>query len=120
MTDKQWYAQLSTLVLDGIDQVNKGQDTWHNQYKIRDFVCNETTPEKKKIEIYRKVALNVSEAMKCVGYISCLVFLIIDVFEWMVCLAKCRGLVSPIVLLLMAVALGVMGLAGQIWNDILE
>lgn len=119
MTDKEWYAQLSTLVLEGIDQINKGQDTWRNQYKIKSFVRDETTPEEKKAKMRRKVFQNLSKAMNKIGYIGGFIFLLIDGFAWMICLAEGFGLLSPIVLLLMAVTFGAMGLAGQIWCDLL-
>lgn len=119
MTAKEWYAQLSTLVLEGIDQINKGQDTWHNQYKIEDFVRDETTPEKKKAKMRRKVFLNLSEAMKWVGYIGGLMLLVIGGMAWLICACEGVGFGVPIAMTFAAAALGAMGLAGQIWYDLL-
>ena len=119
MTDKEWYAQLSTLVLEGIDLLNRGEKTWNNQYKIERFVRDEETPEKTKAEKRRKVYLNVSEAMKWVGYLSGLILLTIDGIAWLICACEGVGFGAPVVMLFMAAALGAMGLAGQIWLDLL-
>lgn len=119
MTNKEWYAQLSTLVLEGIDQINKGQDTWHNQYKIERFVRNEETPEKRRAEKRRKVFLNVSEAMKWVGYAGGGIMLSISGLAFLSYALERVGFGVPVVMLFMAAALGAMGLAGQIWYDLL-
>lgn len=119
MTDKEWYAQLSTLVLEGIDCLNKGQRTWDNQYKIERFVRNEETPEKRKAEKRRKVFLNVSEAMKFVGYVGGGIMLTISAVAFLACACEDIGFGVPVVMMFMAAALGAMGLAGQIWYDLL-
>ncbi len=119
MTDKEWYAKLSTIVLEGIDQINKGKDTWQNQYKIERFVKDETTPEKEKAEMRRKVFLNISEAMKWVGYIGGLLLLMIDGMAWLICVCEGVGFGVPAVMMIMAAGLGAMGLTGKIWYDLL-
>ena len=119
MTDKEWYAKLSTLVLEGIDLLNRGEKTWNNQHKIERFVRNEETPEKRKAEKRRKVFLNVSEAMKWVGYAGGGIMLTVDSIAWLFCALEGVGFGVPVVMLFMAAALGAMGLAGQIWKDLL-
>ena len=119
MTDKEWYAQLSTLVLEGIDCLNKGQRTWNNQYKIERFVRDEETPEKGKAKKRRKVFLNVSEAMKWVGYAGGGIMLTISAVAFLACACEDIGFGVPVVMLFMAAAMGAMGLAGQIWYDLL-
>lgn len=119
MTDKEWYAQLSTLVLEGIDCLNKGQKTWDNQYKIKRFVRDEETPEQRRAEMRRKVFLNVSEAMRCAGYFGGLIMMIIGGIAWLIFACEGVEVGVPVVMLFMAAALGAMGLAGQIWYDLL-
>ena len=119
MTDKEWYAQLSTLVLEGIDCLNKGQRTWDNQYKIERFVRNEETPEKRREEMRRKVFLNVSEAMRCVGYFGGLIMMIIGGIAWLIFACGDVGVGAPVAMMCIAAALGAMGLAGEIWHDLL-
>lgn len=119
MTDKEWYAQLSTFVLEGIDLLNRGEKTWHNQYKIERFVQNEETPEERRAEKRRKVFLNVSEAMKFVGYVGGAIMLTISAVAFLACACERIGFGVPVVMLFMAAALGAMGLAGQIWYDLL-
>ena len=119
MTDKEWYAQLSSLVLEGIDCLNKGQRTWDNQYKIERFVRNEETPEKRKAGNRRKVFLNVSEAMKWAGYAGGGIMLTISGVAFLACATDGLGFGTPVIMLFMAAALGAMGLAGQIWYDLL-
>ena len=119
MTDKEWYAQLSTLVLEGIDLLNRGEHTWDNQYKIERFVRDEETPEQRRAEKRRKVFLNVSEAMKWVGYVGGGIMLVVDSIAWLICALEGVGFGVPVVMLFMAAALGAMGLAGQIWYDLL-
>ena len=119
MTDKEWYAQLSTLVLEGIDLLNRGENTWNNQHKIERFVRNEETPEERRAEKRRKVFLNVSEAMKWVGYAGGGIMLTISAVAFLACACEDIGFGVPVVMLFMAAALGAMGLAGQIWYDLL-
>ena len=119
MTDKEWYAQLSTLVLEGIDCLNKGQGTWDNQHRIKRFVRDEETPEQRRAEKRRKVFLNVSEAMKWAGYVGGGIMLTISGVAFLACATEGLGFGTPVVMLLMAAALGAMGLAGQIWYDLL-
>lgn len=119
MTDKEWYAQLSTLVLEGIDLLNRGEHTWDNQYKIKRFVRDEETPEQRRAEKRRKVFLNVSEAMKWVGYAGGGIMLTTSAVAFLACACEDIGFGVPVVMLFMAAALGAMGLAGQIWYDLL-
>lgn len=119
MTDKEWYAQLSTLVLEGIDCLNKDQGTWDNQHRIKRFVRDEETPEQRRAEKRRKVFLNVSEAMKWVGYAGGGIMLTISAVAFLACALVGVGFGVPVVMLFMAAALGAMGLAGQIWKDLL-
>ena len=118
MTEKEWYAQISTLVLEGIDQINKGQPTIENKIKIKRFVIENKTPLQRKADIRKKISLNVSEALKYIGHIGGLIFLIIAGISWLICAADGIGYGTPIAMLFTACVLEAIGIAGQTWNDI--
>lgn len=120
MTDKEWYAQLSTLVLEGIQEINNGKNTIHNQCAIKKFIWNEETPLQRKSKIYRKIALHVSEVLKCVGYLGGLIFLVIDGISWLVCVDDGLGYGFPIAMLFAAIVFGAIGLAAQIWYELID
>lgn len=120
MTDKEWYAQLSTLVLEGIEEIKKGKNPIHNQYAIKKFIWDEETPLQRKAKIYRKIALNVSEALKYVGYLGGLIFLVIDGISWLVCGCDGHGYGFPIAMLFAAIVFGAIGLAAQIWYELID
>lgn len=120
ITDKEWYAQLSTLVLEGIEEINKGKNPTLNQYAIKKFIWNEETPLQRKAVIRRRIAQNVSEALKYVGYLGGVIFLVIDGISWLVCVCDGLGYSFPIAMLFAAIVFGAIGLAAKIWYELID
>ena len=120
MTDKEWYAEVSTLVLEGIELLNKGEFVFGNQVKIENFVRKQETPNRTKARKIRRIKVQISNALKCVGYFGGGVLLIVSAICWLVCACEGTGFGVPIVLMFLAAILGALGLVAQIYEDLLE
>lgn len=116
MTDKEWYAQLSTLVLEGIDALNADGPTYWNMQKIRNHVMyNQTQQEikRRKIENVFNVFRN---AMVKGGYIGLVIFATMSCIMWLEASCGRAGIGTAILITIIALLLGAIGLAGQIWE----
>lgn len=119
MTDKEWYAKISSLVLEGIEMLNKGETTYYNQSRIRNFIRYEYTPCRKREDIIEAIKERLAIAIMFVGYV---VGIILGVIAGIALLANALGAMSAgsgISYLIAAAAFGAIGLVGHIWQDII-
>lgn len=122
MTDKEWYAQLSTLVIKGIDLLkedNSKQSVYENQYDIRHFISRNELPNERWARKVNAIKSNIAQMLKYAGYIASAAFLIIDMIVWCEFLLGEGSLSGALIPLCITVILFCAGLAGQIWEDIL-
>lgn len=120
MNGQEWYAEITKLVLEGIELLNKGESVFGNQLKIENFVRKQETPSRTKERKIRRIKANISNALKLVGYFGGGAMLITSAICWLVCACEGAGFGVPIVLMLVAAILGALGLAAQIYEDLLE
>lgn len=122
MTDKEWYAQLSTLVIKGIDLLKEDDSKWsvyENQCDIRRFISRNELPNERWARKVNAIKSNIAQVLKYAGYIASVVSLIIDMIAWCEFLFGEGSLPGALIPLCIAVILFCVGLAGQIWEDIL-
>lgn len=119
MNDKEWYAKLSTMVLEGIEKINNGQPTWENKEKIRQFVAWNKLPGEEKQQKVRKIKERISEALTFVGYGGGIVLGTADAIAWLMFLCGKIRISAPVALLLGAAVLSLIGLIAKIWNDLI-
>lgn len=118
MTDKEWYAQVSTLVLEGIEQVNRGSSPWANQQNIKRLVNENKTPGMKRAERIQFIKGRVLMAAAVVGYALAGLMLVIGALAWIVCAEEGMGFEVPERMAAMAAVLAVVGFAAQTWNEL--
>ena len=123
MTDKEWYAHLSTNVLEGIELVNKDADYWDvykNQNSLRDFVYRNRLPEERKKEAIRSAKQCIANLMMWGGFVAAAVVMFFDMIIWTdICLGDSGNVLSAILLLATAAAMCAIGVIGNYYDALL-
>ena len=123
MTDREWYAKLSTIVLEGIELVNKNADRWdiyRNQTSLRDFVHRDMLPDQKKKEAIRSAKQCIANLMKWGGFVSAGVVLFFDMILWTdVFFGDSVKVLGAILFLVISVLLCVTGVIGKYYDALL-
>ena len=123
MTDKEWYAHISTIVLRGIELVNKGADRWDiykNQRDLRDFMRCERLPDERKKEAIRSAKQCIANLMIWGGFVAAAIVLFFDFILWTdLFLGDSGKLPGAIVFLIVSAALCGIGVFGKYYDALL-
>lgn len=123
MTDKEWYARLSTIVLEGIELVNKDADYWEiykNQNSLRDFVYRDKLPEERKKEAIRSAKQCIANLMIWGGFVTAGAIMFFDMIIWTdIFLGDSGNVLAAILLLAASAAMCAIGVIGKYYDALL-
>ena len=123
MTDKEWYARLSTIVLEGIDLVNKNANrslVYDNQYDIKKFVLYNALPDQKKKEAVKSAKQCIANVMMWGGFAAAGAALFFDMILWTeIFLGDSGSLPGAIASLVISIALCGIGVLGKYYDALL-
>ena len=123
MTDKEWYAKLTTIVLEGIELVNKDADRWaiyKNQSALREFLWREMLPDQRKKEAIKSAKQCIANIAIWGGFAAAGVALVISLILWIdVFLGDSGKVLGAVVFLMISVAMCAIGIIGEYFDALL-
>lgn len=124
MTDKEWYAKLTTIVLEGIELVNKGADQWDiykNQRDLRDFMRCERLPDERKKEAIKSAKQCIANVIMWGGFAAAGAVLFFDMILWTeIFLGDSGYVLGAVVSLAISIALCGIGVIGKYYDALLR
>lgn len=123
MTDKEWYAKLTTIVLEGIELVNKDADRWaiyRNQSALKEFLWSEKLPDQRKKEAIKSAKQCIANTMMFGGFVVAGLFLFFDVILWTeIFLGDSDYVLSAVASMVISIALCGIGVLGKYYDALL-
>ena len=123
MTDKEWYAKLTTIVLEGIELVNKDADRWaiyRNQSALKEFLWSEKLPDQRKKEAIKSAKQCIANIAIWGGFAAAGVALVISLILWLdVFLGDSGKVLGAVVFLMISVVMCAIGIIGEYFDALL-
>lgn len=123
MTDKEWYAKFTTIVLEGIELVNKDAGHWdiyQNQNALKEFLWSGKIPDQRKKEAIRSAKQCIANIMIWGGFAAAAIVLFFDFFLWIdIFLGDSGKLPGAIVFMIVSAAICGIGVLGKYYDALL-